>query len=142
LSIRVHYDNVKFRLKRSGEVRRFLEKVIGEENRILGDLVFIFTGDEEMIKINRKFLEHDYYTDVISFDYGEGNRISGEIYIGCGTVKENAALYRVSYTEEVIRVMIHGLLHLCGYRDSNGKDRKKMIDRQEKWLEKYKEGKW
>jgi len=142
LSIRVHYDNVNFRLKRSGEVKRFLGKVIGEEERILGDLVFIFTGDEEMILINRKFLSHDYYTDVISFDYGEGKNVSGEIYISCETVKRNGRLYNVSYKEEIIRVMIHGILHLCGYGDDREERKKKMMDRQEELLEKFIGGKW
>ena len=129
-------------MRRSGEVKRFLGKVIGEEKRILDDLVFIFTGDKEMIQINRKFLSHDYYTDVISFDYGEGKNLSGEIYISCDTVKRNAGLYNVSYTEEIIRVMIHGILHLCGYSDDKEERRKKMMDRQEEWLERFVGGKW
>lgn len=140
MSIRVHYDNVKFRLKKSGEIRRFLEKVIRDENRIQGDLDFIFTGDKEMINLNRKFLSHDFYTDVISFGYGEGRIVTGEIYIGCETVKRNATFYNVKYTDEIFRVMIHGVLHLCGYSDNKPEEKERMTARQEELLETFKGG--
>ncbi len=138
MSIKIYYDNVKFRLKESGKIKSFLNKVINSQNKTTGDLIFIFTGDKNIRKINREFLNHDYYTDVISFRNGSEHEVSGEIYIGIETVRRNANLYNVSQKEEVLRIMIHGILHLLGYVDSNIEGKKKMIDVQEDLVNDFK----
>ena len=135
MSIKIFYDEVNFRLKGSGKFKKFLEKVILEENRIPGDLNFIFTNDVFMVEINTKFLNHDYNTDVIAFDYSAGNKLSGEVYISIDSVKSNAVIYNVRADEEVLRVMIHGTLHLCGYRDDNEKQWEEMREIQERRLD-------
>jgi probable rRNA maturation factor len=138
LSIKIYYDKIKFRIRRTGEIKKFLEKVITDEKKSPGDLKFIFTNDETEIEINRKFLRHDFYTDIISFDYSSGNLINGEIYISVDTLRKNASKYNVSINEEVLKLMIHGVLHLCGYRDNSSQQKDIMFGRQEKILKKFK----
>lgn len=137
MKIRIYYDKIKYRIRRTGELKKFLEKVIKGENYIPGDLIFILTGDESMLEMNRKFLNHDYHTDVISFDMSEEGRVNGEIFLGFETICRNALLYGTGVREELIRVMIHGTLHLCGYKDESRADREKMFGIQEKLLREY-----
>jgi len=137
LKIRIYYDNIKYRIRRTGELKEFLEKVIKGENYIPGDLIFILTGDESMLEMNRKFLNHDWHTDVISFDWSEEGVINGEVYLGFETICRNAGLLGIRVREELIRVMIHGTLHLCGYNDESRADREKMFGMQEKLLKEY-----
>jgi len=134
LKIRIFYDNVKFRLKESKKVLNIIEKVIRREKKIPGDLIFIISNNKEVRKINKEFLNHNYNTDVIAFDYSERNTLNGEIYISYGKVKENANNYEVSCREELVRVMIHGTLHLCGYDDNTEEKRKLMMEKGEKWI--------
>lgn len=141
MSIHVFYDGVKFRLKSKREVLTLIEKVIRKEKKIPDGLNFIFTGDEKLLDINKEFLKHNYFTDVIAFGYPEGKKIKGEIYISCDTVKRNAINYKVSLYEEIIRVMIHGTLHLCGYDDRTEKEKKEMAGKEDYWLKEVKRGK-
>lgn len=134
MSIKVFYDEVSFRLKGWRKIKRIIEKVIGESNKISGDLSFIITNDEKVLDINIKFLSHNYYTDVIAFDYSSGNHINGEIYISIDTVSENALKYQVSLNEEVNRVIIHGVLHLLGMDDKTENQRKRMKKHEDFWL--------
>jgi len=139
LRIRFYYDKIKYRIRRSGELKKFLGKVITGENKIPGDLIFILTTDESMLEINNKFLNHDFFTDVISFDLSEEEVFKGEIYLGFETICRNAELYGIGVREELIRVMIHGTLHLCGYRDGNEREKGKMFTRQEQLVREYME---
>jgi len=135
LSIRIYYDQIKFRIRNLKEVKRFLDKVIRDEERVPGDLLFILSDDESVLNINREFLKHDSCTDVIAFDNSVGEVVNGEIYISIDTVRKNAREYGCSIMEETVRVMIHGLLHLCGYDDIQEKDRKIMLMKQELLVE-------
>lgn len=134
MSIRIFYDDISFRLKGSVKIKRFIGKVISENGKISGDLSFIFTDDDSLRKINIEFLEHDYFTDVITFSYNQGNVINGEIYISIDTVRENSLNYKDSLQGEVLRVMVHGVLHLLGYDDKTDAQRKKMSRLEDKWL--------
>jgi len=137
LSIKIYYDKIKFRIHRSGEIKKFLEKVITEEKRIPGDLKFIFTNDGGLQDINEEFLKHMYYTDIISFDYSDRNVINGELYISAEALRRNAIIYKAGIREELLRVMIHGVLHLCGYDDNTRRSRDLMFSLQEKRLKEF-----
>lgn len=137
MKIRIFYDDVDFRLRGSRKAKEIFKKVIGKENRIPGDLNFIVSSDENIKNINIEFLKHNYFTDVIAFDNSEGNVVSGEIYLSIDTVRENALNYNVSLKIEVMRVMIHGLLHLCGYRDDTSERKQIMRDLEDFWLTQF-----
>ena len=139
MSIRIFYDNTDHKITGSEKVKRVLKKVIAKEGKISGDLSFIITNDEELKKINVQFLEHDYFTDVITFNYNEGDRINGEIYISIDSVKENALNYNVSLTEEIRRVIIHGVLHLLGYDDKTEEEKVEMRQKENFWLRLFEE---
>jgi probable rRNA maturation factor len=140
LSIKINYDRIKLRIHRTGEIKTFLEKVIRDEKKVPGDLKFIFTDDVTELDINRKFLSHDYYTDVIAFDYSDGNIVNGEIYISAETVRRNANIYKTTVREELLRVMLHGILHLCGYNDKAKRNKDVMFTKQEELLIRFVKG--
>ncbi len=138
LNIRFYHDNVKYRLRGVKKIIKLIEEVIREEKKLSGDLNFIITTDRNLRKINKEFLEHDYFTDVIAFNYNQGKILNGEIYISLDTVKRNAHNYKVSLRKELIRVIIHGALHICGYNDKKAKERIEMRDRENYWMKRVK----
>jgi len=138
LKINIFYDRIKYRLAGSTKAKKLIEKVIRNEKKVPGDLSFIITSDASLIEINREFLDHDYFTDVIAFSDSVNKTINGEIYISIDTVKSNSNNYKVSLREELIRVMIHGILHLCGYDDNTAKRKAVMREKEDAWLKKLK----
>lgn len=107
-------------------VNEWINSVARNHNRVVGPLTYIFCNDEKILEVNRQFLHHDYYTDVITFDYSSQRRISGDIFISLDTVRSNAELFQRSYNEELMRVVIHGVLHLCGINDKGPGEREIM----------------
>lgn len=112
-----YYSETDFRLEHESGVSSWIEKVLQREGKKLGDLSFIFCSDSYLHELNVSFLKHDTLTDVISFDNTLGNLIGGEIYISVDRVAENAETFGVTFMDELQRVMIHGVLHFCGYHD-------------------------
>ena len=107
-------------------VNEWIEQVARNHNRVVGPLTYIFCSDEKILEVNRQFLQHDYFTDVITFDYSSHKRISGDIFISLDTVRSNAELFQRAYNEEFMRVVIHGVLHLCGSNDKGPGEREIM----------------
>lgn len=112
----------------------WIERVIESENKKLEEISYIFCNDDYLLNINMKYLDHDTYTDIISFDYSVGNILQGDIYISTERVKENSLEYGVSFKEELRRVVIHGVLHLCGYRDKTEEEIRIMRSKEEEKL--------
>ena len=115
-----------------------LEALINEEEKELGEIVYVFCTDNYLLKKNIQYLNHDYLTDVITFDYSKKEIISGDILISTQRVEENAKIYNVDFFSELQRVMIHGLLHLLGYKDKTELDKKVMREKEDYYLEKCK----
>ena len=107
------------------------------ERRNPGLIDYYIIDDDSLREINSEFLEHHYYTDVITFDYSKDNIVNGEIYISADTVRSNSQLFNKKYSDEIRRVMVHGLLHLLGYVDGNEKDRFVMTKKEDYYLENY-----
>lgn len=101
----------------------------------VGDIAYIFCDDEKILEVNREYLQHDYYTDIITFDYTEGNVISGDLFISLDTVRTNAELFGQEYEREFYRVIIHGILHLCGVNDKGPGEREIMEVAENRALE-------
>ncbi|MBR4619822.1 MAG: rRNA maturation RNase YbeY [Salinivirgaceae bacterium] len=120
------------------EVEKNIEKLVTNENKILGDVNYILCSDAYLLDINRQYLNHDYYTDVISFDYCEENVISGDIFISVDTVADNAKEYGTTFENELERVMIHGVLHFVGYNDKSDDEVKEMRAKENQYLSLFK----
>jgi rRNA maturation RNase YbeY len=117
-------------------VTAWVNAVAASYGRRAGDINYIFVDDEEILRVNRRFLQHDYYTDIITFDNGNGNRfISGDLFISLDTVRTNAGGLGVSYDQELRRVVIHGVLHLCGLNDKGPGERELMEAAENRALE-------
>lgn len=128
-------EDVKSRLNQKINIRNWIESVLIMHDKKLGEISYIFCSDEYILKMNNEHLGHDYYTDVITFDYVEGNVVSGDIFISVDTVASNAALYKCKYKDELHRVMIHGVLHLCGLKDKTERDALRMRKAEDEALE-------
>ena len=111
------YSENEFQLEEEISYESWIERVIESENKKLEEISYIFCDDDYLLDINMKYLDHDTYTDIISFDYSVGNILQGDIYISIDRVEENSREFNVSFEEELRRVIIHGVLHLCGYKD-------------------------
>ncbi|MDE7409881.1 MAG: rRNA maturation RNase YbeY [Muribaculaceae bacterium] len=108
------------------KISKWIEEVAASHSRRVGNLNYLFVNDEEILVANRQFVGHDYYTDIITFDYSRGDRISGDIMISLDTVASNAEKFGVSYNRELLRVIIHGVLHLVGINDKGPGEREIM----------------
>lgn len=130
-TILFHFADVKSTLKDRNRLRDWIVLIAKKEKHNVGDLSFIFCSDEYLLQMNRDHLQHDYYTDVITFDYSEGKTIAGEIYISIDRIKDNAKTLGIPTTQELHRVMIHGVLHLLGYKDKSPKSKKEMTAKED-----------
>lgn len=115
-------------------ITSWIEYLITNEGKKMGDINYIFCDDEYLLKINQDYLQHDYYTDIITFDYVKGKKISGDIFVSVTRVSENAPLLSKSFEEELHRVLAHGVLHLCGYKDKTEAEIKEMRSKEDFYL--------
>jgi rRNA maturation RNase YbeY len=131
------FETRGFTLSNRTGLKTFIEKIFRKEGKRLKSLNYVFTTDEALRKINRDFLKHDYYTDIVSFDVSASNETEGEIYISIDRVKENARRLNVPFKIELLRVMFHGTLHLCGYKDKSAADIKSMRRKEDDYIKLY-----
>ena len=116
------YSENDFKLENIDLYKNWLNRVISSEDKRLGEISYIFCDDEYLLDINQRFLDHDTYTDIISFDDSMGNLLNGDIYISTERVEENAAEFNEDFETELKRVIVHGILHYCGYKDKSEED--------------------
>jgi len=111
-------------------VKKWLNFIAKKHDKVVGDLNYIFCSDDYLLSVNRQYLDHDYLTDIITFDYTEGSIISGDVFISTDRVSENAIEFKVSDDEELLRVISHGVLHLIGFNDKNDADQEVMTQQE------------
>ena len=128
------FEDTDFIFKGKALNNRWLKIVAESEIRRLGQISIIFCSDNYILDINQRFLQHDYFTDIITFDYCEDDRLSGDLFISVDSVKENAIEYGTSFNDELNRVMVHGILHLIGYDDHSDEDIKQMRSKENYYL--------
>ena len=119
-------ENVSMPKIRKRDTTAWIRRVAATYGRKIGEVGYLFCDDEKILEVNREYLQHDYYTDIITFDYNEGKQINGDLVISLDTVMSNAQLFNKPYEEELYRVIIHGILHLCGINDKGPGEREIM----------------
>ena len=124
-------ENIDFELENELKVKKWILEVVGTQGKRVGNLNYLFCDDAYLINVNRTYLNHDTYTDIITFDYVEGNVVSGDILISVERVRENAMLFSSSFEQELRRVIIHGVLHLLGQADKSDEDATEMRKKEE-----------
>ena len=133
--IRYFQEDIRFELKQKLLNNRWLKMVAGSEMRRLGAINIIFCSDNYILDVNMKYLQHDYFTDIITFDYCEKDVLSGDLFISIDSVRENAQFYGTEFADELNRVMVHGVLHLIGYDDHSDADIAVMRQKENYYLE-------
>ena len=128
-------ENVKMPKIRKRDTSAWIKQVAASYGRKVGEIGYLFVDDEKILEVNNEYLGHDYYTDIITFDYDEDDIINGDLVISLDTVKSNAELFGKTYEEELFRVIIHGILHLCGINDKGPGEREIMEAAENKALE-------
>jgi len=133
------YFKEKVRLENRRALKSFIDSLFQKESRSLESLTYIFCSDDFLLNMNKEYLAHDYYTDIISFDLSESRTgpVTGEIYISIDRVKDNAERLKVSFQQELHRVIFHGALHLCGYKDKTKPQQKEMRTMEDQYLKAY-----
>lgn len=124
--ITYHAEGIKMPAIKRRETTAWIKAVAATYGRKVGEIGYLFVNDEKILEVNNEYLGHDYYTDIITFDYDEGNQINGDLIISLDTVRSNAELFGKPYEEELYRVIIHGILHLCGINDKGPGERELM----------------
>lgn len=133
--IQFFYENLPESV--SADYKKWLEDIILSEEKKLGEINYIFCDDEYLLKINQDYLQHDYYTDIITFDYVKGKTISGEIFVSLQRISDNASTLSKNYEEELRRVLAHGILHLSGYKDKSEEEEKEMRRKEDFYLAQF-----
>lgn len=138
MPIQFFLSDTKITLKEKARLKLFIAGIFRKNQIKLRSLSFIFCSDQRILEINKAYLKHDYYTDIITFDLADpGNPVEGEVYISVDRIRDNAEIQQVTLKQEIHRVMFHGVLHLCGYKDKSARDKKKMTAEEDKLLYLY-----
>jgi len=139
MPITFHKEEIEFVLPDQEKLTSWLEKIADKENKTISQLSYIFCSDEYILNINRTYLNHDYYTDIITFPYKQGHEIESDVFISIDTVRSNAIEYKTTFDKELLRVIAHGLLHMVGYGDKTESDQAKMTEMEEECLNSWEE---
>lgn len=134
MAVTYQTEGVKMPDIKKRETTEWIKNVAASYGKRLGEIAYIFCSDEKILEVNRQYLQHDYYTDIITFDYCESNRLSGDLFISLDTVRTNAEQFGSDYETELHRVIIHGILHLCGINDKGPGEREIMEEAENKAL--------
>ena len=134
MAIAFYAEDTKLPAIKKRAVGNWVKEVAATYGKKVGDISYIFCSDEKILEVNRQYLQHDYYTDIITFDYCEGDRLSGDLFISLDTIRTNAEQFGASYEDELHRVIIHGILHLCGINDKGPGEREIMEAAENKAL--------
>jgi probable rRNA maturation factor len=126
VGITFHNEEISYQPREKNRIRRWVRGVIESHHRVPGNIAFIFTSNEQLLRMNREYLNHNYFTDVITFEYSGEKVVSGDVFISVDQVFINAEHYHTGPSEELRRVMIHGVLHLLGYDDTHEEEKKEM----------------
>ena len=126
-----HYET-GFSLNDETYYSEWISRIVNAESRTYRQIDYIFCGDDYLLDINKKYLKHDAYTDIITFDYSNGGELAGDIFVSVDRVQENASDLKIDFQEELLRVMAHGVLHLLGYNDKTNKDKEVMREKENK----------
>lgn len=132
--IEIFYEDIRPIKIYRNHIKNSIKNLIIKELKLLGDLTVILCSDKYLLKINIEYLKHDYYTDIVTFNYVDGNIISGDLFISIERVKENSAEFNTSFIKELYRVMFHGVLHLIGYNDKTEGEKKLMREKENLYL--------
>ena len=135
--VNYYFEDTAFKLKAKTKIKNWLKLVAESEVYTLGNVSVIFCSDNYILDINQRFLQHDYFTDIITFDYSEGSKISGDLFISVDSVKENSIEYGTDFEDELHRVIVHGILHLIGYDDHTDDDVRIMRSKENYYLSLY-----
>lgn len=135
MAIAFYAEDTKLPAIKKRAVGNWVKEVAATYGKKVGDISYIFCSDEKILEVNRQYLQHDYYTDIITFDYCEGKKLSGDLFISLDTVRTNAEQFDAPYETELYRVIIHGILHLCGINDKGPGEREIMEAAENKALE-------
>ena len=138
MPIKFFQEETKFNFKNRKIIKKGVNDVIVQENFKTGNINYIFTSDNYLLNINKEYLNHNYFTDIVTFNYCQNSVINGDIFISIDTVKNNSARFNVLFLEELYRVIIHGALHLIGYDDQNEEEKKIMRQKENYYLERLK----
>lgn len=123
-------EECSFRLKGKLKIKRWIKQIVENYGYKLGEVSYVFCSDERILEVNKQYLSHDFYTDIITFDYVERERVSGDIFISIDRVEENAQDFNVSFQQELLRVIIHGVLHLLGFEDHSQEEQQLMRQKE------------
>lgn len=134
MAIIYQVEDTKMPLIKKRKVSEWIKNVVAGYQKKVGDIAYIFCSDKKILEVNNEYLQHDYYTDIITFDYTENDVISGDIFISLDTVKSNSEQFGTDYNEEIHRIIIHGILHLCGINDKAPGEREYMTECENKAL--------
>lgn len=134
MSVSFHSEQINYTISNASSVSEWLNEVCTKEGKSILEVSYIFCSDAYLLEMNRQFLDHDYFTDVITFDYCDGNDVSGDVFISVDRVSENALSLGASTIDEMHRVIVHGLLHLIGYNDKSKSEKSLMTEKEDYYL--------